>query len=84
MLKQLAREIVSNWETPNLAKSVTAMSEHLSRADRERAAFADQIAKARLQTNDELEIDDEPLVSVADGEGVWVNAWIWIKTRESE
>lgn len=45
-------------------------------ADRER--FAAEIAKARGKyTSDEVEIDDNPLVSVTD-DGVWVNAWVWV------
>lgn len=27
--------------------------------------------------NDGIEIDDEPLLSIAD-EGVWVSAWVWV------
>lgn len=28
-------------------------------------------------TNDEIEIDDEPLISETD-EGAWVGAWVWV------
>ena len=30
-----------------------------------------------LRSNDDLEIDDEPSVSIAD-EGTWVMAWVWV------
>lgn len=39
--------------------------------------FGDAISEARGETNDDLEIDDYPLVS--EGEtGTWVSAWIWV------
>ena len=30
---------------------------------------------------DEIEIDDQPVLSVADG-GVWVSAWVWVETPD--
>lgn len=50
--------------------------------------YAPFIKEARTQTNDELEIDDHPLISDARNEpdrefgGVWVGAWIWVANSE--
>lgn len=44
----------------------------------------DAIQKARKQwTSDDLEIDDKPSVSVADG-GCWVAAWVWVPMEEEK
>lgn len=49
------------------------------------ANYADAVAEARTGCNDELEIDDLPMVSVAeDGTGLWVSAWIWVAAPEPE
>lgn len=32
---------------------------------------------------DDVEIDDQPVLSVADG-GVWVSAWVWVETPEGD
>lgn len=40
--------------------------------------YHEAIASARGQyCNDDLEIDDTPLLSVGDG-GLWVSAWVWV------
>jgi hypothetical protein len=49
----------------------------------EREQHASAIETARAQTDDDLEIDDTPLVSVADS-GVWVSAWVWVPAPEVE
>lgn len=41
----------------------------------------DAIGLAREQTDDDLEIDDEPELSPSD-DGVWVAAWIWISNYD--
>lgn len=33
--------------------------------------------------DDECEIDDKPLLSIAD-DGVWVSAWVWVYTGDME
>ena len=47
--------------------------------------YADVIEQARdkyaLPSDDDLEIDDEPVLSKGD-DGIWVNAWVWIRTRK--
>ena len=43
------------------------------------------VARARemycLGSNDDIEIDDKPKVSVAD-HGTWVQAWVWVQDEE--
>lgn len=38
--------------------------------------FATEAEKATIDTDDELELDDHPMVSHGD-DGYWVNAWVW-------
>lgn len=40
------------------------------------------VEAARKRTNDNLEIDDCPLISEADN-GVWVSAWIWVSNEDA-
>jgi hypothetical protein len=40
-------------------------------------------AAAQDQANDELEIDDDAVVSLGDDPGAWVHAWIWIRNSEA-
>lgn len=49
----------------------------------ERDACAREIALAREQATDELEIDDDPVLSRGD-EGCWVSAWIWVPGEPEE
>lgn len=42
------------------------------------------IAAARqIWATDELEIDDEPVVSVSDDGGAWVAAWVWVSDEDA-
>ncbi|QIG69335.1 hypothetical protein EVB78_133 [Rhizobium phage RHph_N1_15] len=38
---------------------------------------------AKQQANDELEVDDDAVVSPGDDPGAWVHAWIWIRNDEA-
>ncbi|TJY57142.1 hypothetical protein E4T66_17170 [Sinimarinibacterium sp. CAU 1509] len=50
----------------------------------DRATRTLHIEQARKDyCTDDIEIDDEPIVSVGDG-GVWVNAWVWVRDEEVE
>lgn len=45
-----------------------------------RTKHAADIQKARdTYSNNDLEIDDTPLLAPGEG-GVWINAWVWIAT----
>lgn len=45
------------------------------------------VSKAREKyadpSSDDIEIDDDPFISTADG-GIWVNAWVWVSDEEIE
>ena len=43
-----------------------------------------EIERARADYADEgqIEIDDEALCSRVDGEGTWVQAWVWLANEE--
>ena len=72
-----------------VAGKPTAMQDLQAALSRVDAAFEDQancsgdIRRAREFATDELEIDDEPMVSVGD-RGVWVNAWVWVPAPAGE
>lgn len=72
-----------------VAGKPTAMQElqtALSRVDSafdDQAACSGEIQRAREVATDELEVDDEPMVSVSD-QGVWVNAWVWVPAPAGE
>lgn len=38
---------------------------------------------AQKRANDDLEIDDDAIVSAGDDPGAWVHAWIWITDEEA-
>jgi hypothetical protein len=40
-----------------------------------------QFARAHIQRDEEVEIDDDPMVSMSDG-GAYVAAWIWVDDRD--
>lgn len=61
---------------PEHAELLAALKD-CGKAIKEREAYAPEIKAAREQTNDDLEIDDDPVLSIAD-DGVWVSAWIWV------
>lgn len=52
---------------------------------KEKPATAAYIAYARQQyaaSSDDIEIDDGPEVSIAEG-GAWVAAWVWVDQEEA-
>ncbi len=64
-----------------LARDLSGLREAIDSAD-ENYQFVQEnlgtIASAHSEyANDDLEIDDNPLVSVTN-RGVWVNAWVWV------
>jgi hypothetical protein len=85
----VARLIGALAHEPTQANAALALilAAQCSEARRNLIHYADVIERARAEyartSYDELEIDDEPILSVAD-DGVWVNAWVWINTEEDE
>lgn len=69
--------------TPALADLALRMKQD----DEHRLRFEDQIEQARVDyamgSDDDLEIDDTPALSVAD-DGVWVSAWVWVRLKDEE
>lgn len=50
----------------------------------EAVAHAEVIQEARnIHTSDDLEIDDEPELSIGEG-GIWVAAWVWVSVDTEE
>lgn len=44
---------------------------------------ASYIEAARATAHDELEVDDEPMVSPGEnGEGCWVSSWVWVSKED--
>jgi hypothetical protein len=43
-----------------------------------------QRARQLYQEEGELEVDDDALVSVADGSGAYVQGWVWVDSEEDE
>jgi hypothetical protein len=73
-----ARRALDSGSVEELREAVAGVD----RAIQERDECAAYIALAREQTNDDLEIDDDPMVSDARPSGVWVSAWIWIDEED--
>lgn len=68
-------------------RTVPALAEVVNRYDdgvANLSEYAEQIEEARGVTNDELEIDDNPMVSPGGDPGVWVSAWVWVEMPEPE
>ena len=65
-----------------LQKAVEACREEIDN----REAFATEIQKARdeytMDSSCDVEIDDEPVLSVVD-DGVWVSAWVWVPRTDA-
>ena len=77
-LVDAARKIQRRPDDPKARLLLERALGEIDEAQRERDAYGEEIAEARDRyADDECEIDDEPLVSVAD-EGIWVSAWVWI------
>lgn len=65
-------------EDPGLLADVEFAQSAISDRDEGRAS-AEEIERARdLYGDDECEIDDDALTSRAPGEGLWVQAWVWL------
>ena len=68
---------------PTAMQDLQAALSRVDSAFEDQANCSDDICRARELATDELEIDDEPMVSVGD-RGVWVNAWVWVPAPAGE
>lgn len=63
-------------------ESLLRVERYLSELDSDRLTYAALIEEARENCDAELEIDHEPLLSVTEEAGVWVNAWVYVHVPE--
>ena len=81
IIESLANDVAKAWGTNNLGAAVNALAVHLVQLAQDRAAYADAIEDARKayaqNSDDDIEIDDDPLISDGD-DGTWVSAWVWV------
>ena len=76
-LETLARLVVETRGTPDNAYAIAQLSDQLDLLVQYREIYADRIESAALMQTEDLEVDDNPIVSPGDG-GVWVSAWVWV------
>lgn len=89
-LYEAAQDVLSNWELGDLAAAVRHLDAACKQSEaviQERINHEGTIQCARSNyadpSDDDIEIDDDPLLSVAE-DGVWVQAWVWVRTAEEE
>ncbi|MCY1215950.1 hypothetical protein D9M72_278080 [compost metagenome] len=86
-LESLARDVVRlrNADPAGLNAKLDTLDRLLQTMAQERLDHEDTIQAARSNyaapSDDDLEVDDEPLLSVGE-DGVWVGAWVWIPTGD--
>lgn len=81
LLEDLARAVVANWETGDLAAAVRELSSYLDSLAADRERFKQQIAEASSRyADDNISVDgDDCLISdCGDDVGVWVSAWVFV------
>lgn len=80
-----AESFIAGFEDDPLQEGMSELLADLRAAiDRTEPADAAEIEAARdAYQDDDLEIDDDALVSHAD-EGYWVSAWVWIDNDDAE
>lgn len=64
-------------------KAVAAALQDVEQAVALRSSYADEIEEARAQCDDDLEIDDDPVLSEGE-DGVWVSAWVFVAIEHGE
>lgn len=78
----LAQAVLAGGE--NAMKLAQELKADVERLSGESVAHGGAIEAARSEyANDDLEIDDQPILSIGD-EGIWVNAWVWVPTKSDE
>ena len=75
----LANAVLADGLASNsLTESATALRQSIDKLIVEREQESAVIAAARGRyESDDLEIDDDPIVSIGEN-GVWVGAWVWV------
>lgn len=81
-LYKAAVELLASMSPSSTSPELTALQEAVNscrEAIDDRARYADnaiQFARDTM-TDDEYEIDDKPVVSASEGDGVWASGWMW-------
>jgi len=76
-LDQLASAVLNATSIDAIKSTAQQELEWLHEQAAAASTHAEAIAKAMLETDDDLVIDEHPIVSEAE-EGVWVNSWLWV------
>ena len=73
LLESAVREVIAG------TKDVSFLDALIEGMDRDRETYAAAVEKAAhfFCTDDDTEIDDDPIVAPGE-DGVWVSAWVWV------
>lgn len=83
-LQDIAERILSGTSTSeDIRIKCSEAIRWIDEQKQEAASCVNHIAAARAQTDSDLEIDDHPVVCLADN-GVWVNAWIYVSNFDPD
>ena len=85
-IETLARTLVTDLKFLGLHNSVfAALEEELHSQERMRDTYNAQAMAANDQhlDNDDIEVDDEPLIAPGEG-GVWVSSWVWVPVEQED
>jgi hypothetical protein len=84
LLETLARNVITAWESGDPAHAIDSLEAYLQKVDAERNDHELTICAARSNyessSDNDIEIDDKPVLSVTP-DGVWVSAWVWVRTE---
>lgn len=76
---RLAQAVIDG--DPEAASIAAKLQAQLKEMKRDARAYESLIETASdIHASDDVEIDHNPIVSVAD-DGVWVNAWVWVSRK---
>jgi hypothetical protein len=76
-LEFLARDVVRKWDSGGLAAAVRELSAFLDGIEADRVDYAEAILKAVHHCPDNVDVDDDPIVSAGE-DGAWVSAWVFV------
>lgn len=87
MLESLARDVITAWESGDPTHAIDSLDAYLQTVAAERSDHEGTIMAAKSNYEDpsdhDVEIDSDPLLSIGEG-GVWVSAWVWVRTEYDE
>ena len=73
LLETAVREVIAG------KKDISFLDALIKEMDRDRETYAAAVEKAAhfFCTDDDTEIDDDPIVTPGE-DGAWVSAWVWV------